>query len=248
MVQTILRPNAAPLYSFLSLIAARRKDPGSALTGNILDCGAGGRVPPLLLFQMHGLEAWGIDISAQALEQAREAARQKGLQLHLEEADMRRIPYSEETFDYIYEHYSMCHLSKADTARAVYEMQRVLKPGGMGFLGVISTDTWPKSIFGEEERPGEYRGSEGERDRVLHSLFTDREADRLVEDWEVLWKSKQINYLHQAGDELTQEEWRELFCESGGDFTESEWEKLYESRRDCFQYVHLYFCLQKPED
>jgi ubiquinone/menaquinone biosynthesis C-methylase UbiE len=33
----------------------------------------------------------------------------------------------------------MCHLSKADTARAVSEMHRVLKPGGLGFLGVIST-------------------------------------------------------------------------------------------------------------
>jgi ubiquinone/menaquinone biosynthesis C-methylase UbiE len=142
----------------------------------------------------------------------------------------------------------MCHLSKTDTARAVKEMRRVLKPGGLGFLGVISTDTWPKSILGEEEGPGEYRGPEGERDRVLHSLFTDREADQLVKDWETLWKSKQISYLHQAADELTRDEWQELFSESGGGLTESEWEKLYGSRRDCFQYVHLYFCLRKPEN
>ena len=248
MTQTILRPNAAPLYGFLSLIAANQTNPDSFLTGRILDCGAGGELPPLLLFREHGLEGWGIDISPEALEKARKAGQHKGVQLHLEEADMRRIPYSEGTFDYIYEHYSMCHLSKADTARAVSEMHRVLKPGGLGFLGVISADTWPKSIFGEEVGPGEYRGPESDREHVLHSLFTDPEADQLVEDWEILRKSKQVHYLHQPADELTREEWQELFSESCGDVAESEWGDLYESRRDCFQYAHLYYFLKKGEE
>jgi len=248
MSLTILRPNAAPLYGFLSLIAANQTNPDSPLTGRILDCGAGGELPPLLLFQEHGLEGWGIDISKEALSKARKTSHEKGAKLHLEEADMREIPYGEAAFDYVYEHYSMCHLSKADTARVVGEIHRVLKPGGLGFLGVISGDTWPKSVFGEEVGPGEYRGPEGDREHVLHSLFTDQEADLLVEDWEILWKTKQVHYLHQAADELTREEWQELFSESCGDVAESNWGDLYESRRDYFQYAHLYYYLKKGEE
>lgn len=36
------------------------------------------------------------------------------------------MPFEAETFDYVYEHYSMCHLSKKDTALAIDEMYRVL--------------------------------------------------------------------------------------------------------------------------
>ena len=71
--------------------------------------------------------------------------------MHLREGDMRQLSFEEGAFDYVYEHYSMCHLSKQDTSLAVSEMYRVLKQGGLCFLGVISADTWPKSLFGQEE-------------------------------------------------------------------------------------------------
>ncbi len=89
----------------------------------------------------------------------------------------------------------MCHLSKQDTAIAVGEMRRVLKPNGLCFLGVISTDCWPKSLFGEEREPGEYWGEEDGKSNVLHSMFTDQEANELVSEWEVVSKEKQVRYF-----------------------------------------------------
>ena len=107
---------------------------------------------------------------------------------------MREIPFDDETFDYVYEHYAMCHLSKKETARAIHEMHRVLKKEGLCFLGVISIDSHPKAGFGEEKAPGEFWGQESGGD-TLHSLFTDEEIEGLLSGWEVLSKEKRIQYF-----------------------------------------------------
>ena len=162
MADTILRTNAIPVYGFLSTINAKVPLEKGQPRGKILDCGAGGPVPPLALFAQQGFEAWGIDISEEHLEEANRFSEESGLDIHLQSGDMREIPFEDETFDYVYEHYAMCHLSKKDTARAIDEMHRVLrKHEGLCFLGVISMDCQPKAGFGEEQAPGEFWGQEG---------------------------------------------------------------------------------------
>ena len=252
MKNVVLRPNAIPVYGFLSVITARQSQGGALRQGKalprgkVLDCGAGGPVPPLALFHQHGFEGWGIDASEAQLGRAKQFCEEQGIELHLRKGDMRRIPFEDETFDYVYEHYSMCHLSKQDTALAVSEMYRVLKGDGLAFLGVISYDSWPKSLFGEEREPGEYWGEEGGQGLTLHAMFTDREADELVSAWEVVSKEKQVTYLREAAGETTLEAWIELYEEAGGRCSREEWRAGYESRRNAFQYAHLYHILRKP--
>jgi ubiquinone/menaquinone biosynthesis C-methylase UbiE len=200
MADTILRTNAIPVYGFLSTIHAKRPTVKGQPRAKVLDCGAGGPVPPLALFAQQGFEAWGIDISEAHLNEARQFCKDNGVDIHLQPGDMREIPFEDDTFDYVYEHYAMCHLSKQDTARAIDEMHRVLKKEGLCFLGVISMDTEPKTGFGEEKSPGEYWGQEGGGD-TLHSLFTDAEIEELLSDWEVLSKEKRIQY-HNGKDEM----------------------------------------------
>ena len=151
MKNIILRPNGAPVYSFLSWVNAHQPEDEALEKRKILDCGAGGPVPPLALFQQHGFECRGIDRSLEQLEKARHFCQKHEIELNLHEGDMRQIPFEDGSFDYVYEHYSMCHLSKEDTALAASEMHRVLKPGGFCFLGFISNETWPRSLFGEEK-------------------------------------------------------------------------------------------------
>ena len=194
MADTILRTNAIPVYGFLSYINAKVPLEKGQPRGKILDCGAGGSVPPLALFAQHGFEAWGIDISEEHLEKANRFCEESGLDIHLQTGDMREIPFEDETFDYVYEHYAMCHLSKKDTARAIHEMHRILKNEGLCFLGVISMDCQPKTGFGEEQAPGEFWGQEGGGNK-LHSLFTDEEIEGLLSDWEVLAKEKRIQFF-----------------------------------------------------
>ena len=245
MKNVVLRPNAIPVYGFLSNILARESPSDVSQTRTILDCGAGGPVPPLALFHQHGFECWGIDVSKEQLEKARRFSDAQGITLYLREGDMRHIPFEDGAFDYVYEHYAMCHLSKQDTALAVREMHRVLKPGGLCFLGVISADTWPKSLFGQEKAPGKYWGEEGGHAHTLHSLFTDREAYALLAAWELVSKQKQLRYLWEAAAETSLAAWMALYEEAADRFSQSVWQAKYGERANAFRYVHVYYLLKK---
>jgi ubiquinone/menaquinone biosynthesis C-methylase UbiE len=244
MENVVLRTNAIPVYGFLSFINAQHPQGETAHRGRILDCGAGGPVPPVALFHQHGFEAWGIDTSDEQLDRARQFCEQQGIELHLRKGDMRHIPLEDETFDYVYEHYSMCHLSKRDTALAIGEMYRVLKRQGLCFLGIISMDTWPKP--GEERAPGEYWGEE-DGELTVHSAFSDQEADALVSAWEVVSKEKHVRYLWGMAEKLSLEEWMDLRGEAEDRCSTEAWRARYASRANAFQYAHLYYILRKAE-
>jgi len=241
----ILRTNAIPVYGFLSRIAADLPD-GETLAGRtILDCGAGGPLPPLALFCQHGFQTWGIDASQAQLERAQQFCAEQGLKVDLRLGDMRQLPFEDDTFDYVYEHYSMCHLSKRDTARAVSEMIRALKPGGLSFLGVISKDTWPLSTLGQEREPGEYWGDEG-GEETLHSAFTDSEANALVSTCEIVHREKHVRYLSRLAEGLSMEAWMGLRQEADPVPTEEAWRAQYGQRANAYRYAHLYYCVRKP--
>jgi SAM-dependent methyltransferase len=233
------------VYAFLSLINARKE--GETFKGKkILDCGVGGVLPPLTLFHQHGFDSWGIDISDEQIQKAREFCEKQGIQLHLRKGDVRQIPFEDETFDYVYEHYSMCHLSKQDTSGAIHEMYRVLKKGGLCFLGVISMDTWPKSSFGEEREPGQFWGKEHGDELTLHSMFTDEEADQLVSGWEVISTEKRVLYMREDAQEISFATWMELYQQVKDRYTQEVWETKYTQRVHEFQYTHMYYFLRKP--
>jgi len=243
MKPTILRTNATAVTRFLSKIHASLEPGESLCSCKIFDCGAGGPIPPLAIFAEQGMEAHGIDISETQLAKAKAFAQQISLPIHLQSGDMRQIPYEDGTFDYVYEHFSMCHLSKADTAMAIEEMQRVLKPGGLAFLGVISQDCWPLSFYGEERLPGERWMVEGGDER-RHSLFSDAEANALVSSWNI--KSKERSVFHVGGAGLSKDEWKALHLEAPEPCSLDEWMARYPERIDRCRYVHTYFYLEKP--
>jgi len=244
MTNTILKPNAIPIYAFLSFIEAKQLQGDLGDRIKILDCGAGGPVPPLALFSEHGFDAYGIDISDQQLNRARQYCAMKGTQIDFRKGDIRQIPFADESFDCVYEHYSMCHLSKKETAQAIREMHRVTRRKGLCFLGVISMDSWPKSLYGEEREPGEYwAGERAEGDR--HSMFTDQEADQLVTGWEVLSKEKRVIYLLDEAEQLSEETWMGLYAGADVGCTEEEWRVQYDQRVHMVNYTHIYTILRK---
>jgi SAM-dependent methyltransferase len=240
MKNVILRTNAIPVYAFLSHINAAQGQ-----GGKVLDCGAGGPLPPLALFHQHGFEGWGIDTSEAQLQKALDFCEEHGVNLNLRQGDMRQIPFEDECFDYVYEHYSMCHLTKKDTARAVQEMYRVLKRGGLCFLGVISLDSWPRSLFGQEKEPGEFWSQEHGDELTVHSMFDDDEADRLVSAWEIVHKEKQVRYLRSSAKGTSLEKWMDLYQEAQDRCSEQAWKERYAQRANAFQYAHVYYLLKK---
>jgi len=242
---TILRTNATAVYRFLSLIQSELAEGESLCGKRILDCGAGGPIPPLAIFAEQGMITSGIDTSEPQLERSRAFIERTGLAIDLQQADMRDLPFPDASFDYVYEHYSICHLNVSDTAKALAEMRRVLVPGGMGFLGVVSNESWPLSEYGEERSPGEFwMVNDGHEAR--HSLFSDEASDTLVADWKLLAKEKAVLYV--GGDSVPPEEWSALHAEAPTPCSLEEWNALYRQRRRFFRYVHTYYTVRKPTD
>ncbi|OAN75116.1 hypothetical protein A8B78_16925 [Jannaschia sp. EhC01] len=109
----------------------------------ILDCGVGNGS---LSIAINGLlkgpvDFHAIDTSAGMLVQAKSVMQHAGLDPHLRQADVMSLPYEDRSFDVVMAAHVLEHLP--DPQRALAEMVRVLKPGGMVFLCV----TRP-SLFG----------------------------------------------------------------------------------------------------
>lgn len=109
----------------------------------VLDCGVGnGSLSIALHSLLKGpVDFHAIDTSAEMLVQAKSVMQHAGLEPHLQQADVMSLPYEDQSFDVVMAAHVLEHLP--DPQRALAEMVRVLKPGGMVFLCV----TRP-SIFG----------------------------------------------------------------------------------------------------
>ncbi|ETX01186.1 MAG: hypothetical protein ETSY1_08365 [Candidatus Entotheonella factor] len=105
---------------------------------SVLDCGCG---PGSMSLSIASLVApgnvVGVDFGASQIESAMSAAIQAGVQnAAFRTADVYALPFENATFDRVFSHALLEHLS--DPQRAVGEMFRVLKPGG--YIGVCSPD------------------------------------------------------------------------------------------------------------
>ena len=166
----------------------------------VLDCGAGGSTPPLALFYEYGFKTTGIDISMNQIEASKTYGKKHDMDLNIIPGNMLDLEFPDKSFSCVYSYNSSVHLSKKDTRRAVAEMLRVLKPGGVMYINFI-WEPAKQMYLGEERAPGEcwMMGRDGEM--VLHTLFSEEETDELMKDTEVLLKSKEMLTM-KYGDEL----------------------------------------------
>ncbi|MFX0205403.1 MAG: methyltransferase domain-containing protein [Candidatus Hodarchaeota archaeon] len=160
------------LYTFLKLIAP------SPLEKKVLDCGAGGKCPPIALFKQKGYQSFGIDLSKDSIDAANAFAEQNHLELNIQFGDMRKLPFEDEFFSFVYTQNSICHLSKADTRIAIDEIQRVLRRGGYCLVDFMSIDCSFCNVeeMGQLIGDFEYRTT-NENEDFLHSFYRDSEPD-----------------------------------------------------------------------
>lgn len=153
--------------------------------------------------------------------------------MDLRVGDMRDLPYPDDSFGYVYELESMCHLTKADTKKALAEMARVLKPGGLLFAHFMSTEFWP--LTGKEGAPGEFAGMES-GEPVIHSYFEDAEVADLFKGHDIVWKEKRYTYFPLRTRETTREQWRAWYDPASTSFpSEDDWNAAYDK---CEQYCY----------
>jgi len=167
----------------------------TSLEKKILDCGAGGRTPPLAIFYREGYKTFGIDISETQIKLANNFAIEHNMKFNIIKGDMRKLPYDDASFSFVFSHHTIYHMLKIDIANAMKEMTRVLRSGGLLFVNFPSVDS---ASYGEGEKlgEGEYQQVERNSEKVIHSYFGDNEADVFFEKLLILSKNKwklQIN-------------------------------------------------------
>jgi len=176
------------LYRFLQVTEK------NSLEKKILDCGAGGPYPPLALFSQYGYETHGIDISKSAISSAQKFAEEYKLSLNIIEGDMRKMPYDDESFSFVFSQNSICHLTKKDTQTAIDEITRVLRPGGYCFVDFMSTESsyFGDESLGKETGPGEFQYVDEDGDCILHCFHSDNEPEQYFSGLKIIKKIKTV--------------------------------------------------------
>ncbi|MCK5157983.1 MAG: class I SAM-dependent methyltransferase [Candidatus Heimdallarchaeota archaeon] len=159
----------------------------------ILDCGAGGSNPKIAVFSEKGYEAHGVEISDTQIERAQKYAKDSKLDFKIIKADMRQLPYQNETFSFVYSYHTIMHLTKAGTKLAINEMLRVLRIGGLLYINFQSTDStglkWGNDI-GDNEILDISETDKYGFEESFHSYYRNDEADELFKELKLLHKGK----------------------------------------------------------
>ena len=159
------------------------------LEKKVLDCGAGGNLPPLAIFEEHGYQTIGIEISKDQIERARRFEKEHNLDLGIREGDMKSLPFEDESISFVYSYNSIFHMKKVDIEKALMEMKRVLKPNGLMFVNFLSIDDFR---CGEGPCLGDHEYEQMDDEPVIHSYFRHTEADRYFEDMNLLYKEVRV--------------------------------------------------------
>jgi len=78
-----------------------------------------------------GWRPTGIDLAKKSVGAARRVAEQLGVEAEYVVGDARELPFGDESFDAVFSYSVLQHLAKEDVPRAVAEVRRVLRPGGV---------------------------------------------------------------------------------------------------------------------
>ena len=109
----------------------------------VLDVGCGAGID-LARFVRGGAIGTGVDLSPSAVTLARQNLEQQGLEANLQEADGERLPFPDDTFDFVFAH-GIVQYTSNDRA-LVDECRRVLKPGGTAVFQVYNRISWLNAL------------------------------------------------------------------------------------------------------
>lgn len=157
-----------------------------------LGCGAGRH---LVYLAKEGFEVYGTDISATGLEHARRWLSAEGLKAELKRSDMSEIPYSDRFFDAMISLFVIYHGTLEKMRRAIAEVHRVLRPGGLALITFKSKRSF-RYGRGEELEPDTFIPDIGEDSGVPHHYSDREELEELLQDFAI----REINHMERISD------------------------------------------------
>jgi len=195
MTQTVFKHT--PLYRFLEMCNSEKTNK----TTKILDCGAGGQMPPLSLFHTYGFDTTGIDLDQNQVDKANAYGHSKDQMLNIQRGDMTKLDFPDETFDYVYSYNSIFHMKKDQVKLALKEMKRVLKKDGLLFVNFLSVDDFR---CGEGPHLGDNQYEQMDDEPVIHSYYDYDEAEDNFSDMIFVTKERRIMERIYEGDRIKQ--------------------------------------------
>lgn len=172
------------LYKFLDMCN------NTPMEKSVLDCGAGGNCPPLGMFFEQGYKTFGIELDESQIGKSRQFEEEHGMKLNISKGDMRCLPFENEDISFVYSYNAIFHMTKADIAKSISEMKRVLKAGGLLFVTFLIKDDFRFNV-GELIEEGSFLQPEGD-DLVIHSYFDHNEGEKYFDDMELVYKEIRV--------------------------------------------------------
>lgn len=107
----------------------------------VLDFGCGlGRHS--IFFAKQGFEVSAFDLSKEGITYLKEWAQKENVTIDIQNADMISLPYKDNSFDALFAYHVISHTDSAGIQKIIYEITRVLKPGGQLYVTLCSKETW----------------------------------------------------------------------------------------------------------
>ena len=130
--------------------------------GKLLDVGCG-NCRNLTPFK--NLELYGIDFSKEMIIQSKKFTQKHNLKVNLKKANMKKLPFKDNFFDYCLSLVSLHHLNKEDADIALKEIYRILKEKGQCYITVWNK--YPKFLFKSKEISIPWK----QKDKVYHRYY-----------------------------------------------------------------------------
>lgn len=184
------------LYRFLNFCNE------SDLEKSVLDCGAGGNCPPLALFSDYGYKTYGIELSDSQIQKAKAFSEKHNVELNISKGDIRNMPFENESISYIYSYNTIFHMKKEDITKAVDEIKRVLRPGGICFINFLSIND-DDFEQGEKVGEGEFLQDEGD-EKIIHTYYDIDEGEKHFKDMKILFKENRVLERIYEGEKIKQ--------------------------------------------
>jgi ubiquinone/menaquinone biosynthesis C-methylase UbiE len=112
--------------------------------GSVLEIAPGPGYFCIELARLGSYQITGLDISRSFVEIARKNAAEAGLEIEFREGNASDMPFADESFDFMFCQAAFKNFS--EPVKAIAEMYRVLRPGGVAVISDLRSDAYPEDI------------------------------------------------------------------------------------------------------
>ncbi len=190
-----------PIYpneEVVRFLAYQYPDAAARRRVRALDLGAGSGRHAVLLARL-GFDAYAADYSLQAAANVRAFLDDEGLSGRVVCGALAAVPFRAGAFDLVLPWECLFYGDGPAVTRAISEVRRILKPGGLCFTNLRSPED--KHVEGAEARGGGTYVNRDEWDGLTFTVFTEGEARALFADgFEAVWFDRYVVTRRDGAD------------------------------------------------